>query len=193
MVCELCAPRAAHEGWIRADAHVTGDAVARAGEGRRRILERLGRRRPGREEIEPLDESGDVEPESVPAAPLAPIAAELARGDRNVRAVPTGLEQRCAAAVELFNHSEHPRTVAGVARSLGSPEVSVRALPGHASLVFVVVAWELCWYRYEIDLAAGEAGVRNVGQGYELSELEPEDREVNAVAADDGKLSLAHA
>ena len=41
-------------------------------------------------------------------------------------------------------------------------------------MVQIVVAWELCWYRYEVDLAEeGANGVRAAGQGYELTELEP--------------------
>ena len=65
---------------------------------------------------------------------------------------------RIASAIEAFNASEHPRTIAGVARSLGPPIVSVP--PGRRSspsLVDIVVAWELCWYRYEIDLADEDA------------------------------------
>ena len=99
-----------------------------------------------------------------------------------MRAVPTSPEQKTAAAVELFNSSEHPRTVAGVARSLGLPTVSVLPSPGHASLVNVVVSWELCWYRYEVDLERQVPSVRAAGQGYELDELEAPERQPNAVA-----------
>jgi hypothetical protein len=94
-----------------------------------------------------------------------------------------------ASAVELFNGSEHRRTVAGVARSLGAPEVSVR--PAAApSIVNVVVAWELCWYRYEIDLSEDVPAVRVADQGIELDELEPEEREPNAVSDETGSLTL---
>ena len=56
-----------------------------------------------------------------------------------------------ARAVALFNASEHPKTLAGVIRSLGAPYVRVG--PSHDDVVVdVLVAWELCWYRFEADL-----------------------------------------
>ena len=47
-------------------------------------------------------------------------------------------------ALEVFNAGEHPRRVAGVARSLGAPSVTVRPLAESGSAVTIVVAWELC-------------------------------------------------
>ncbi len=109
---------------------------------------------------------------------------------RQVRAVPTNVEQRTATAIDRFNQSEHTRTIAGVARSLGAPVVVARAQEEPASIVTIVVSWELCWYRYEVDLDAG--GVRTAGQGYELEELDPADRvEANAVADEYGSLTPA--
>ena len=109
-----------------------------------------------------------------------------------MRAIPTSAEQKFAAAIDVFNGSEHRRTVAGVARSLGMPTVAVlpapRRVPG---LVAVVVSWELCWYRYEIDLSEDAPGVRVVSQGYELDELDEAERRPNAVADEHGALSLA--
>ena len=105
-----------------------------------------------------------------------------------MRAVPTSAEHRIAFAVEAFNGSEHPRTVAGVARSLGLPSVSVRPMLGHPSVVQLVVAWELCWYRYEFDLADEDGGVRLSAQGQELDELEAGEREPNAVCDEYGHL-----
>lgn len=93
-------------------------------------------------------------------------------------------------AIDIFNRSEHARTIAGVSRSLGSPVVSVRPSTTGPSVVNLVASWELTWYRYEIDLADEEAGVRVVGQGAELSELPPEEREGNADADWNGLLTL---
>jgi hypothetical protein len=114
-----------------------------------------------------------------------------AREPRTVRAVPTSPEHKTGSAVQLFNTSEHPRTVAGVARSLGLPTVSVLPSPGHTSLVNVVVSWELCWYRYEVDLSEDVPSVRKAGQGYELDELAPEERQPNAVATEQGTLEFS--
>jgi hypothetical protein len=107
-----------------------------------------------------------------------------------VRAIPTSPEQKVASAIRLFNDSEHPRTVAGVARSLGPPAVSVRPADMRPSLVYVVVSWELCWYRYEVDLADEVPGVRVAAQGSELDELAPEELEPNAVSDEHGSLAL---
>ena len=125
------------------------------------------------------------------AAPEVPRRrGEPARDPRHVRAVPTSTEQKVASAIDLFNGSEQHKTVAAVARSLGVPTVSVRASGERASVVTVVVSWELCWYRYDVDLSDDQPSVRVAAKGYELDELPPEDREPNAVADDHGALSL---
>jgi hypothetical protein len=122
--------------------------------------------------------------------------AELTGGDRrgreprHVRAVPAGEAQKIAAAVDLFNQSEHRRTVAGVARSLGGAGVAVLPATEPPSLVHIVVWWELCWYRYTVDLSDSVPGVRVDGQGYELSELTEAERSANAAADESGQLIL---
>ena len=113
------------------------------------------------------------------------------REPRNVHAIPTNAELKMARALDLFNASEHRRTVSGVARSLGAPIVAVRPSLTEGSVVTIVVAWELSWYRYEVDLANEAAGVRVTAQGAELSELEPEDQTPNAAADELGELHLA--
>jgi hypothetical protein len=125
----------------------------------------------------------------------APPARESARQagprePRHVRAVPTSVENKTAAAVSLFNGSEHPKTVAGIARSLGLPDVAVYPTDPTASVVNVVVSWELCWYRYQVELSDEVPHVRVSDQGYELSELSDVDREINASADDRGRLAL---
>ena len=95
-------------------------------------------------------------------------------------------------AVELFNESEFPRRVAGVSRSLGPAEISVRAAEHLESVVLIVVAWELCWYRYEVDLSVEGAQAAVLAQGTELSRTRPGmSASSNAVASDSGLLSLA--
>jgi hypothetical protein len=118
-------------------------------------------------------------------------AVQHVREPRHVHAIPSGFEQRISAAIEVFNASEHRRTVAGVARSLGAPGVSVRPLDGRPGLVQVVVAWELCWYRYEVDLSDELPSVRLAGQGYELDELEEAERQPNASSDENGALSVS--
>jgi hypothetical protein len=110
------------------------------------------------------------------------------RGAHDVHAVPIDAEQKIDAAVEVFNASRHPRTIAGVARSLGAPGVQVQPDPQTATLVWIVAAWELCWYRYEVDLSDEPGYVRLDSQGDELVELGAETLRPNAVADANGRL-----
>jgi hypothetical protein len=190
-VCELCTARAVHEGWVREGVALERTTRSFGAERRRSLLSRLRRS---------VSDRG-AEDAAAHAAPAAngngwrepverhePLLAE----PRQVHAVPTSVEQRTVSAIERFNGSEHPRTVAGVARSLGAPVVVVRPTEDQGSLMTIVVSWELCWYRYEVDLSDAAAAVRLTGQGYELSEITVEDRvEGNAVADDYGTLAPA--
>jgi len=117
--------------------------------------------------------------------------AEAPRRPRHVRAVPTNADLKMERALEVFNASDHTRTVGGVARSLGAPEVCVRPLPERPSVVSITVMWELSWYRYEIDLSDEAGGVRRDAQGDELSELSDDEKVANAAADDRGGLHLS--
>jgi hypothetical protein len=126
-----------------------------------------------------------LEPDSVAGVP--PVGGER---DWEEQAPPTTGELKVARAIEVFNASEQPRRIAGVTRSLGAPAIRVAPAADAGSVVAVVVAWELCWYRYEIDLGDEAAGVQLVGQGMELDELSTQDRQANAAADERGALSL---
>lgn len=196
-VCELCSARAMHEGWVREGVALERTTRSFGGERRRSLLGRLRRAGAGGAADDgppPPPRSGsngtsngwhdDADQHAQqPQPPAEP---------RQVRAVPTSAEQRSVSAIERFNRSEHPRTVAGVARSLGAPVVVVRPAEEQGSLITIVVSWELCWYRYEVELSDGGAAVRLAGQGYELSEIPVEDRvEPNAAADEYGTLTPA--
>jgi hypothetical protein len=101
----------------------------------------------------------------------------------------TSGELKVVRALQVFNAGEQPRRVAGVARSLGAPTVTVRPLEESGSTVAIVVAWELCWYRYEVDLGDEAAGSQLVAQGMELDELPAEDKLANAAADERGELA----
>ena len=183
-VCELCTQRASHEGWIREG---LDDATVRPGghNGRSRgLLSRLRGRRDGGHDAGHHDDGHHHRP-AEPERPAAPP-----REQRSVHAIPTNAELKMARALDLFNASAHPRTVAGVARSLGAPIVAVRPSPTEGSVVMVVVAWELSWYRYEVDLGNEAAGVRVTEQGSDLGELDTADQTANAAADETGKLHL---
>jgi hypothetical protein len=208
-VCELCAPRAAHEGWLReADRHSVSLPPSRSRRGRNLfdrlrpqrgpaaarsnrdfVAEGLGIAPPAEQEgfrTESYDflQAIAVAPESTASAP--PLASE-----QEPPVAMTGGEIKIERALSVFNAGEHPRRVAGVARSLGEPSVAVRPLADSGSVVSIVVAWELSWYQYEVDLGDEAAGARVTAQGTELSELREEDRLVNALADEHGALARA--
>jgi hypothetical protein len=215
-VCELCTSRALHGGWVR-EGTVPSYADNGARVDRRRSL--LGRFR-ARRDAAGVDGAPPAQEQGYPAASPAPDAGRPmpvreprppresrssrdsraarepreprpVREPRHVRAVPTSIEHKISSAVSLFNGSEHPRTVAGIARSLGVPGVSVLPAAELPSVVNVIIAWELCWYRYEVDLSDEVPTVRVSAQGYELDELQPTELQHNAVADDRGSLTLA--
>ncbi|HEX3909386.1 MAG TPA: hypothetical protein VHW67_01625 [Solirubrobacteraceae bacterium] len=208
IVCELCAPRAAHQGWKRgSDQHTLGPAPLRSGRGRS-LLGRLRQSRRAeaesvRDEAGPLGlDAQPLEQEPHPYDFLEPAAAGgVANGTTQAQGhggeghgagilarPPDGPLQR---AVDVFNIGEYPRRVASLTRSLGAPEVSVRPGEAVASSIVIVLAWELCWYTYEVDLDDMQGPeARALAQGTELSELGPEDRLANALADERGALAL---
>jgi hypothetical protein len=228
-VCELCAPRAANEGWMReSDSQSLKLPPMRARRGRSLIdrLRQVGRpeETTGAQPLPDLPVGGGAteaypEPEPydfldgyertssdpVPARGHAPDAYETPVGHELEREVEyaapgddagygysEGFEHGSYVepAVGVFNSSEFPRRLAGVARSLGAPTVNVRSAEHLSSVVRIVVAWELCWYRYEVDLSEAGAETRIVAQGTELDELAHEELVGNAAADDAGVLSL---
>jgi hypothetical protein len=236
IVCELCAPRAAHEGWLR---ETDGQSVSlpplRPRRGRS-LFERFRARQVGADK-ETANSAPPRRPTATATAASAVGAAvvgspggdgaerqpydlldgyaattpaegpELADGASQPGwatepTTPTDLGAVAPAASEgppsyveqalvVFNASEFPRRVAGVARSLGAPEVNVRSAEHLDSVVSIVVAWELCWYRYEVDLSEPGAEAQAIAQGTELAELAREDRQANAAAVESGALVLA--
>ncbi len=216
-VCELCTTRATHEGWRReTEAHPGRPRADRAQRGRSLLrglrqlrwpaggaVDRSARpvRARGIDAEDPAENGGtgvgiDAEwaavdeewgaPEEVVGALEHAVDPPAADQDLPV-ADRTDLTVERALAV--FNVGEHPRRLAGVARALGSP--TVRATQLHSANVAIVVAWELCWYRYEVDPEDETRGAWLAAEGMELEELAEEDRIPNALIDERGALSLA--
>jgi hypothetical protein len=210
-VCDLCAPRAQHHGWIRES--TAGDLPTRLprSEPRRGVFGRLRRRRPadqpsaessghdmaeheamyGTENgVEPTEYE---EPQSAPA-PAPPPAPPRSRpkDPRHVRAVPTTTEGKVERALDLFNGSQHQRTIAGLARTLGPPFVSAKPDTAQPSQVSVVVAWELSWYRYRIDLGDEADAVMMLEKGEELDQIDASLRDWNATLDPNGRVLAGH-
>jgi hypothetical protein len=195
-VCELCTARAQHEGWIRESGADELTLRSARHEGRTRLVDRLRARREKARAVtdaqaaQELAEAG-VHFDTPPARTPEPAAPELPREPRHVRAVPTNADLKMERALDVFNASDHVRTVGGVARSLGPPAVSVRPLADRPSVVAITVMWELSWYRFEVDLSDEGSGVRREGQGAELGDLSEDEQRVNAAADERGGLHLA--
>jgi len=199
-VCDLCATRAQHHGWIRESG--AGDLPARVprNEPRRGVLGRLRKRRPvGRPaedearlaEQEAMFGAGNgVEPDEHGAeeAVAPPRPRSRPQSPRHVRAVPTTAEVKVERALELFNGSGHQRTVAGLARTLGQPWVSALPDPAQASAVSLLVAWELSWYRYRVDLGDENDPVEMLEKGEELDQIDESLQAWNAALDTEGRL-----
>jgi len=206
-VCDLCASRAQHHGWIRESG--AGDLPARMprNEPRRGVLGRLRKRRPAADEQQSRlaeqeamygagngSEPEEHELEETEAAPApAPRPRSRPQSPRHVRAVPTTAEVKVERALELFNGSGHQRTVAGLARTLGPPWVSALPDPNQASAVSVLVAWELSWYRYRVDLGDEADPVMMLDKGEELDQIEEPLRAWNAGLDQDGRVVAGRA
>jgi hypothetical protein len=233
LVCELCAPRAVQEGWLREAIGRTDAPLPRRPRRRRSLFARLsvpsrarqitgspnGRSETSgaqptydgtQEPYEFLDAPGQAAAAPVPArgAAMTTPAGDLELvhdaavdghsympndGDLAPAGAVAAPDSQLQLAVAAFNAGEHPRRVAGVARALGAPAVSVRYSEHARSVVMIVIAWELCWYRYEVDLDEVAPIARAVGQGTELGELMREESVANAHADESGTLRLPDA
>jgi len=89
-------------------------------------------------------------------------------------------------AADRFNSSQYRRTVGGIAKSLGTPSVSIHALSGVNADVVVTIAWEISWYQYRVT--ADSAPVRLAERGHDPSELEATFTEWNAHMEEDGRV-----
>ncbi|HMI70397.1 MAG TPA: hypothetical protein VK510_10420, partial [Solirubrobacteraceae bacterium] len=117
-VCELCTQRASHEGWIREG---LDDATVRSRghNGRSRSL--LARLRQRRADAQALHEQLEAEPSGEWSAGELPP-----QEPRSVHAIPTNAEMKMARALDLFNASAHPRTVASSSPSRIQPSWEAR-------------------------------------------------------------------
>jgi hypothetical protein len=96
-------------------------------------------------------------------------------------------EQAMIGAADLFNGSQYRRTVGGIGKSLGLPQVSVVVLSGVNSEVVITVAWEISWYQYRVS-PESDNPVRLEGRGHDPAELETSFTAWNAHMDEDGRL-----
>jgi hypothetical protein len=97
---------------------------------------------------------------------------------------------RIESAIERFNHSEQSVMIAGLARTLGMPWVSVGAAAGSPDEIRVTVAWELSWYQWGVDISDELREVYEIGKGGELSELDAPAKQWNARMEESGRIEI---
>jgi hypothetical protein len=158
-------------------------------EPRRGVLGRLRRRAPDPPPAPPPPPRHGNGAEHFEQEEVRPPAPRPRPKDpRHVRAVPTTAQAKVDRALELFNGSSHQRTVAGLARTLGTPFVSAQPDTAQGSQVTVVVAWELSWYRYRVDLGDEADPVMMLDKGEEIEQIEEGLREWNARLDPEGRV-----
>jgi hypothetical protein len=158
-VCLLCQETAVESGWLK-EGSPTTPMVPSERRRRRLSLGSLFERR------------------SAPEQPVAPEPILRRLSEHELAIV---------EAADLFNASAFRRTIAGIAKSLGNPHVSIAPLSGLNPEVVITIAWDLSWYQYRVTLDSAQP-VRLAERGHELAELEASYREWNAHLEEDGRL-----
>ena len=164
----MLAARAAR-GLIRESA--AGDMPTRLprSEPRRGVLGR-SRRRPPAEPAEPAN-GGQPRPEQHQPEETRPPVRSRRKDPRHVRAIPTTAQAKVDRALDLQRlfapaHDRRPGAHAG------HPFVSAQPDEAQGSQVSVVVAWELSWYRYRVDLGDEGDPVMMLDKGEEIEQID---------------------
>ena len=96
-------------------------------------------------------------------------------------------EQALVEAANLFNTSDHRRTVVANAKSLGEPRASIVRLKGVNNELVITVAWDISWYQYRVSPESVQP-VRLAERGQDASDLELIYCSWNARVGSDGRL-----
>jgi hypothetical protein len=159
-VCPLCQEIALEHGWIKEGSPTTPRLPAERRRGRSSLVRLLGAQR-----------------RQVPPPVVSePILRRLSEPELAV-----------VEAASLFNESDHRRSVAGIAKSLGRPRASIVSLSGVNAELVITVAWDISWYQYRVS-AESLQPVRLAERGHEPGELEPLFTAWNARVEEDGRV-----
>ena len=158
-VCQLCEDAAHEYGWVKEGSPTTPTMAPDRRRSRFSLGSFLGVRLPAQ-------------------APVAsePILRRLSEAELAI-----------VEAADRFNSSQYRRTVGGIAKSLGVPNVSIVPLSGVNADVVVTIAWEISWYQYRVT-TADSAPVRLAERGHDPDELEGSFTEWNAHVEEDGRV-----
>jgi hypothetical protein len=142
-VCQLCQETALDHGWVR-----EGDPIGPA------VRQSRRRRALGLGAI--FGAGRRVSAEPIVAEPvLRRLSSE---------------EQAMVEAAALFNASDGLRTAEGIARSLGSPQISIVVLSGSSPDVVITFVWDLAWYQYRVNRDSPQP-IRLTDRGTEPEEV----------------------
>jgi hypothetical protein len=159
-VCPLCQEIALEAGWLKEGSPTTPTVPTERRRRQSSIASFFGFRR---------------EPTAEPVA-NEPILRRLSEP-----------ELAMVEAADIFNASQFRRTVEGIAKSLGEPQVSIVPLSGVNTEVVISVAWDISWYQYRVAFDSPQP-VRLEQRGHDPSELAPQFADWNARLAEDGRL-----
>jgi len=158
-VCPLCQETAAERGWVKEGSPTTPTVPSPR------------RRRRG------LGSIFDIRRAPQPAPVVSePVLRRLSEP-----------ELEMVEAADIFNLSDHLRTIGGIAKSLGPPRVSILPLSGVTGELIVTVAWDISWYQYRVTPDSAQP-VRLADRGQELSDLDITFTRWNARVDTDGRL-----
>jgi hypothetical protein len=90
-------------------------------------------------------------------------------------------------AAELFNQSKFRRTVVGVSRSLGMPDISIVPLSGVNAETVITFAWDITWYQYRVSPESSQP-VSMADRGESTSEIDTPFTRWNGSLDEDGRL-----
>jgi hypothetical protein len=158
-VCALCQDVALDHGWIKEGAPTT--PALKAERRRRGLL-------------------------AVVFQPFRPPASAPVLDEPILRRLSSD-EQAVVEAAELFNVSAFRRTVSGIGKSLGEPNVSCVPFSGVNREVAITFAWDISWYQYRVSFDSAQP-VRLAERGLELDELDASFKAWNAQLAADGRV-----
>jgi hypothetical protein len=158
-VCPLCQETALEAGWVKEGAPTTPTIPVERRRGRFSLATLLGTR----------------------AAAPARVATEpvLRRLSEH--------ELSIVDAADQFNASQFRRTVGGIAKSLGTPRVSIVPLSGVNHEIVITIAWEISWYQYRIASDSAKP-VLLAERGHDPADLDTSFTQWNSVLDEDGRI-----
>jgi|GEM_PF-4422210 len=158
LACELCLERAFQLGWRD---HEEVPPRRELGRGRRRLRLPFLQGRANGAGRRTVPAQGEV----VQADGWDPVDGKVVEEQPTEEVAVPGVE----AALALFNQSDGLGRLVAIARSLGEPVLTV--FPLDRGSYGLTAVWEICWYRYRIDLQAASLEAELLASGDDPAQL----------------------